>query len=98
MRDERNTYRDVRLVTKEEYLRLVPEAKMADLMPDRVGWGVGDYIYYVSREAKAYPRVREAVMQFHEMGATYVLQPVYGGIFIEFKDATAATMFRVFFG
>ena len=98
MRDDRNTYRDVRLVSMEEYLRLVPEAKLAHLIPERAGWGMGEYIYYVSREAKSYSRVRDAVKQFNEMGTTYFLQPVYGGIFIEFKDPTAATMFRVFFG
>lgn len=98
MRDDRNTYRPVQLVKIEEYLRLVPEAKLAHLIPDRVGWGVGDYVYFVSRESPAYTRVRDAVKQFHSMGTSYFLQPAHGGIFIEFKDATAATMFRVFFG
>ncbi len=98
MRDERNTYRNVSMVSKDEYLRLVPEAKLAHLIPDRMGWGVGEHIFFVSQQSPAYSRVRDAVRQFHDMGTTYFLQPTYGGIFIEFKDPTAATMFRVFFG
>lgn len=86
----------VRRISRDSYLRLVPDARArlepAESVSEAIP--VGDYIFWLGRKREDH---EEAVEWLREQEIPYTLQPSTTGLYVEFADDAGAVLFMVRF-